>query len=293
MPDARAFSFAALGPLEVRRKDELIGLAGKERALLGMLLINANATVTRDHLIAALWDEPPRSAVPNLQTYVSGLRRLLATSAPDEGIALRTRAHGYQLLVEKDRLDLLSFADLARHGRQRIDHGDLPGARHELGRAVALSRGRPLEDVSLSDAARPGLTAIEEQVDQAWSEWVEVRLALGDHHHLIGELRSATAARPLRERLWGQLMLALYLAGRRAEALDAYRQVRRILAGQLGIEPGLDLQRLQVAVLNDEPAPAGVRATRHAGAGDHCPAFPAPWCLSLVCTHHPRTTGSS
>jgi DNA-binding SARP family transcriptional activator len=252
--DAKGVTFAVLGPLEVRRGVELVRLSGKHRALLGMLLVNANSTVARDHLVVALWNDAPRSAVSNLQLYVSGLRRALGDCPTDHPAVLETRASGYHLHVDCDQLDLLTFVDQARRGRQRIELGDLPGARLELERAVALRRGRLLEDVSLSDAAGPQLTAIEEQLDHAWTAWVEVRLALGDYGRLVGELRTAAEAQPLREGIWEQLILALHLAGRRSEALDTYRRARGILVEDLGIEPGLDLQRLHAAVLADDPA---------------------------------------
>ena len=255
-----------------------------------MLLVNANSTVTRDHLVVTLWDDPPRSAVANLQLYVSGLRRVFDACPADHPAVLETRASGYHLHVDHDQLDLLTFVDRARRGRQRIEQGDLPGARQELGRAVALRRGRPLEGVPLSDAAGPQLTAIEEQLDQAWTAWVEVRLALGDCGRLVGELRTAAEAQPLREGIWEQLIRALHLAGRRGEALDTYRRARGILVEELGIEPGLDLQRLHAAVLSDDPALsswpaarpglAGVRlevSDSGAGPQHRVPAAPEDW----------------
>ncbi|GFJ95907.1 SARP family transcriptional regulator [Phytohabitans rumicis] len=212
----------------------------------------------------ALWNDPPRSAVSNLQTYVAGLRRALGEVAPDNPTRLETRTWGYRLNVEQEQVDLLTFAEWSRRGRQSVDGGDLTGARRYLGRAMALCRGRPLEDVRLSDAARPRLTAVEERLDQVWTEWVEVRLALGDYDRLIGELRVAAQAKPLRERIWDQLILALHLARRRSEALDTYQRARKVLVDELGIEPSPELQRLHAAVLSDDPSLNGSPSARTA-----------------------------
>jgi DNA-binding SARP family transcriptional activator len=219
-----------------------------------MLLLDANMTVPRDRIVDALWDDPPTSAVANIQTHVSGLRRVLAGTAPGHAARLETRGNGYCLAVDRDQLDLLVFADLACRGRRHLGQGDILAAEREFGRAVALWRGRPLGDVALSALAAPRLTEIEERFEQVWTDWIDVRLSRGEHDRLVGELRMAAETRPLRERVWERLIVALYRARRRGEALDAYRRARAILIEELGVEPSVELQRLHTAVLNGDPS---------------------------------------
>jgi hypothetical protein len=169
---------------------------------------------------------------------------------------------------------------------------------------MALRRGRPLQDVSLSDAVVPRLTAIEEQVEQVWTDWVEVRLQLGDHDRLIGELRMAAESQPLRERIWEQLIVALYRARRRSDALDIYQRIRGILEEQLGIEPSPTLQLLHTAILNDDPrllsstaSTTGTLTVGLSSAGGHprdpdSPAEPMPDSPGpKPREQHPRASG--
>lgn len=253
MLGAGGITFAALGSLEVRQADRLIRLSGKQRAVLGMLLLDANMIVSRDWFTDALWDVPPRSAVANVHTYVSGLRGALTNASPDQALRLETRGSGYSLTVDRDQLDLLIFADTAERGRQFAAHGDLTAAERELASTVALWRGRPLSDVSLSDLVAPRLTEIEERFEQVWSDWIDVRLSQGDHERLVGELRRAAETQPLREPIWERLIVALHRARRRGEALDTYQRARTTLIEELGIEPGPELQRLHAAILNEDP----------------------------------------
>ncbi|MCA2228989.1 AfsR/SARP family transcriptional regulator [Nonomuraea aurantiaca] len=248
-------SFAVLGSVQVfleGTQQTPIHLRGKPRAVLATLLLNANAVISRDSLVAALWDEPPATAVANIQTHVWQLRRAI----PGGDQIVRTEGAGYLLCVERDQLDTLIFSDAAREGRLAVQRGELAVAERAFGRAVALWRGRPAEDLVLGDMVTPRIAELEEELYQARSDWIDVRLALGQHDELIGELRKIADAQPLRERLWGQLMLALHRAGRRGEALDAYRRVRTVLVEELGVEPGADLRRLHASLLEDHEAPA-------------------------------------
>ncbi|WP_131735435.1 AfsR/SARP family transcriptional regulator [Actinomadura roseirufa] len=270
--DGRDMTFAALGPLEVRKADRIVRLSGKQRAVLGMLLLNANAVVPRDRLVEGLWNEPPSSAVANVQTYVSGLRRVLLNGESGGSSRLRTQGHGYVLTADPVQLDLLEFTEAAERGRRQMARGDLAMAERELGHALSLWRGHPLEDVALSDLVAPRLAELAEQRMRAWTTWIDVRLSRSPADELIGELRTAAAAHPLREPIWEHLILALYRARRRGEALDCYQQARTILADELGIEPGPNLQRLHMAVLHDDSSlmrPLDERAGEEEGSDDH------------------------
>ncbi|MEU7748383.1 BTAD domain-containing putative transcriptional regulator [Nonomuraea sp. NPDC049158] len=249
------YHFAVLGSVQVYPEgtpQTPIHLRGKPRAVLATLLLNANTVISRDALVAALWDEPPATAVANIQTHVWQLRRAI----PGGDQIVRTEGSGYLLSVERDQLDALIFSDAAREGRLAVQRGELAVAERAFGRAVALWRGRPAEDLVLGDMVAPRIAELEEELYQARSDWIDVRLALGQHDQLIGELRKIADAQPLRERFWGQLMLALHRAGRRGEALEAYRRVRTLLVEELGVEPGAELRRLHASLLEDHGAPA-------------------------------------
>ncbi|MFI0479120.1 AfsR/SARP family transcriptional regulator [Actinomadura sp. 9N215] len=258
--------------MEVRPAGDAVGLTGRQRAVLGVLLLNANAVVHRDRIVDALWDDPPRSAIANVHSHMSGLRRALMGGTPGQtgqtaqaaqagqaaqtGLTslLDTQENGYLLRVERTELDLLAFDDAAENGRVRAEQGDLTGAERELDYAVSLWRGEPFQDVTFSDKMIPSLTELAERRMRTWTLWTDVRIALGAAEELIGELHSAANAHPLREYIWQQLMLVLYRARRRGDALDAYQRARSLLVEELGIEPGPDLQRLHTAILNDDPA---------------------------------------
>ncbi|TYB47337.1 tetratricopeptide repeat protein [Nonomuraea sp. PA05] len=276
--------FAILGTIRLNGPAGRIRLSRKQRAVIAALLLHPNATVSTDRLISAVWDEPPRSAVANIQTYVSQLRRLLEGS----GLEVRTEGSGYVCEVPPGRLDLQVFeeglrrARAARTGAVRtgaawtggertggertgdlaggdLAGGDLVVAEREYAAAIALWRGTPAEDVPLSGAIAPRITELEERLAVARSEWIDVRLALG-REDLVAELRALVAAHPLRERLWEQLVVALGRGGRRDEALDAFRQARELLVAELGIEPGPELRRLHAALLaGDTVGRAAVR----------------------------------
>ncbi|MFD1547678.1 AfsR/SARP family transcriptional regulator [Nonomuraea guangzhouensis] len=260
-------NFAVLGSVQVFLEGAPIHLRGKPRAVLATLLLNANTVISRDGLVAALWDEPPTTAVANIQTHVWQLRRAI----PGGDQIVRTEGSGYLLRAEPDQLDALIFSDVAREGRLAVQRGELTVAERAFGRAVALWRGRPAEDLVLGEVLTPRIAELEEELYQARSDWIDVRLALGQHDQLIGELRKIADAHPLRERLWGQLMLALHRAGRRGEALDAYRRVRTVLVEELGVEPGEDLRRLHANLLADQPSAPSAPAPATA---QHEPAEP-------------------
>ncbi|MFG1957817.1 BTAD domain-containing putative transcriptional regulator [Nonomuraea sp. NPDC049028] len=239
--------FGVLGPVRARHATgRHIRLSGRQRAVLATVLLNVNTTVSRDRLIAAVWDDPPPSAVANLQTYVAQLRRALQPEA-----RLHTSGAGYLFEAAPDELDLLLFEDEVRRARVESDPA---AAARRLEHALALWRGRPAEDASLGNAMTPRLTELEERLADVRADWADLRLQLGMHDEVIGALRVFVAEQPLRERAWQQLMLALARSGRRAEALETYRQARETLVTELGIEPGPELRLLQAAVLSGTPS---------------------------------------
>jgi DNA-binding SARP family transcriptional activator/tetratricopeptide (TPR) repeat protein/transcriptional regulator with XRE-family HTH domain len=252
--EAWAVRFRVLGPLELRDgAGRLVRLgAPKQRTLLAVLLLHANQAVGVDLLAEALWGErPPGSAVGGLRTYVSGLRRRLgmgAAGAP-QVVAL---PGGYQLTVAGEQLDLLVFERCAGEGQRALADEEMALAAARLGQAQGLWRGRAFEDVPLSGGLDGELARLQEQRLVVVEAWVEASLALGRHGELLPELRRLVDAEPLRERLWGQWMLALYRSGRQAEALGGYQQLRGRLVQELGIEPSPPLQQLQRQILRGE-----------------------------------------
>jgi YVTN family beta-propeller protein len=249
--------FRILGPLEVEEAGRPLPLGGaKQRALLALLLLHANEVVSSDRLIDELWGgSPPESGRTALQVHVSQLRKLLDPDATrGDRELLVTRAPGYVLRVEPDSIDLTRFEALVAAGKVALARGDAEAAREQLVGALALWRGRPLADLESLPFAQAEAHQLEELRLAALEERVDADLALGSHAELVPELERLVLQEPLRERLRAQLMLALYRSGRQAEALDVYRRGRRELAEGLGLEPGEELQRLERAILNQDPA---------------------------------------
>ena len=246
--------FRILGPVEVRDGGRLVPLgSGQQRALLAMLLLRANETVSRDRLIHELWGErPPATAVKALQGHVSALRRLLEPARPTgaDGQVIATRGAGYALRVDVEQLDLARFERLRDDGRRALGRQPEQAATR-LREALALWHGPPLADVD-GEFARLEAPRLAELRAATLEDRIEADLASGRHADLVGELEALVAASPLRERLRGQLMLALYRSGRQAEALAAYQDARRELVEELGIEPGRELQELERAILRHD-----------------------------------------
>ena len=240
--------FRILGPLEIAADGGSLAVGGaKQRALLAMLLLNSGAVVSSDRLVDALWgDEPPETAPKALQVHVSQLRKTLGAAL------IRTRPSGYGLELGDHGLDLERFRRLQDEARS-VAGSDPARARRLLTDALALWRGPPLADFTYEPFARSDIRRLEEMRIAAIEDRVDADLALGRHGEVVGELESLIAEHPLRERLRAQRMLALYRSGRQAEALDAYHAARRALNDELGIEPGRELQRLQQAILGQDP----------------------------------------
>jgi DNA-binding SARP family transcriptional activator len=226
--------FGILGPLELIQGGRALELVGqKQRTLLAVLLLDANRVVSRERLIDALWDEtPPETAHKALQVHVSQLRKLV-------GDRLVSKPPGYLLRVEPDELDADRFERL-------VDQ-------REYRHALALWRGPPLTDFAQQRFAASEIARLEELRLGCIEERIEEELVAGRHATLVGELEQLVAQHPLRERLRGHLMLALYRGGRQGEALDAYQDARRTLVDELGIEPGKALRDLQQRMLNQDP----------------------------------------
>ena len=242
--------FRLLGPLSVTIGGEAVALGGeKRRALLAALLLEANQVVSRDRLIDALWGEdPPDTARNTIQVYVSQLRKLLP-----EG-TLETAPPGYRLVVDPKSVDLFEFVRLSREGQSALSAGDAAAAGDTLRMALALWNGAPLADLAWEPFAQAEIVRLEELRLVALEDRIDADLALGRHGQLVGDLERLVAEHPLRERLRGQLMLALYRAGRQADALAVYQRMRRTMVDELGIEPSESLRKLERAILEQDPA---------------------------------------
>jgi DNA-binding SARP family transcriptional activator len=236
--------FRILGPIEVVDAGAEVPLGGRnQRILLALLLVNADEVVSTDRIIDALWgEEPPRTALTSVQNSVARLRKRLG---PER---LVTKPPGYMLRLQDDVLD-------ARRARQLVDdaRGAEPAVRVEiLHEAERLWRGPSLADFLYEAFAQTPIAQLDELRAAIVEERIETALELGRHAELLGELEALVAEHPLRERLRGQLMLALYRSGRQGDALHAYQDARRSLLEELGIEPGPALQRLHGAILRQE-----------------------------------------
>jgi DNA-binding SARP family transcriptional activator len=238
--------FRILGPLEVANDEVVLHLSGqKQRALLALLLLDANRVVSTDRIVDALWGEqPPRTAATSLQNFVSQLRKLLGSDV------VVTKPPGYQLTIAPQQLDLERFARLVEESRAEKSPVERAA---KLRRALALWRGRPLADLGFEAFAQQEIGRLEELRLTALEDRVEAELEAGRHSDLVGELEAFADEHPLRERLRSQLMLALYRSGRQAEALQIYHDTRRVLVDELGIEPSPTLQQLHGAILRQDP----------------------------------------
>ncbi|HKP19668.1 MAG TPA: BTAD domain-containing putative transcriptional regulator [Gaiellaceae bacterium] len=242
--------FRILGALEVRGDSGRLKLGGrKQQGLLGLLLLRPNEVVSVEALIDGLWgEEPPESAANALQVYVSGLRKVLGPET------LLTRPPGYELRVDPEEVDAARFEAGIGRGRRLVAAGELAGGLEALTQALQLWRGRPLAGLGLGLAAEAEASRLDELRLAALEDQIDAELALGRHGRVVPELEALAAEHPHRERLAGQLMLALYRGGRQVEALDVYRAARRYLTDELGLEPSPALQELERRILGHDPA---------------------------------------
>ena len=259
--------FRILGPLDVLQDGRPLALGGaKQRALLAILLLHRRERVSTDRLIDQLWGErAPATAAKTVQVYVSHLRKAIGADL------LLTQGSGYLLEAEADRVDADRFSTLASEGREALQRGDPDDAATALREALALWHGSPLADFAYEPFAQTEIARLEEARVAALEDRIDADLALGRHALLVGELEALVHEHPLRERFYRQLMLALYRSGRQADALERYRQARRVLTDELGLEPSPELQELERRILAQDPelaAPASPSvAERLAGHG--------------------------
>src|SRR5690242_20244478 len=250
--------FGILGPLEVSRCGRAVPLGGpRQRAVLALLLLEANRVVSLDRLAEDVWaGHPPDGWVTTVQIYVSHLRQALepGRARGAAGDVLVTRNPGYLLRANREQLDAARFQDGFTAGRAALEAGRYAEAAGTLRQALGLWRSGVLADLADYAFTRPEATRLEELRLAAVEARIDADLALGRHDALTAELEQLVAAHPLRERLHGQLILALYRCGRQADALAAYRRVRDLLAGELGIDPGEPLRALHASVLAQDPA---------------------------------------
>ena len=256
-PPQEGLEFRILGPLEVVEDGRPLPLPGpRQRGLLAFLLLHANQVVSADRLIEELWPgEAPDQGAAALQASVSRLRKALGSGASH----LATVAPGYVVRIDGAQLDVRRFERLVEEAAAT----DSAAAAGMLREALALWRGPALADLAYEPFAQAAIVRLEDLHLLAVERRIDADLALGRHAQLVSELEALVAAHPLREGLLAQLMLALYRAGRQAEALECYRVARQALVDELGIDPGPALQELEQAILRQDPsldlAPRGPR----------------------------------
>jgi WD40 repeat protein/DNA-binding SARP family transcriptional activator len=250
--------FQVLGPLEVEADNGPVVLGGpKERLLLALLLTRPNQVVSVEALIRGLWGEqPPPTAAKTLQSHIKRLRRALEPGRA-RGVAgqvLVTRQPGYLLRVAPGALDATRFEELTAQAGRALADGAAPAAGPMLREALGLWRGQAFEEFLDIDFGAAESDRLAELRLVAQEDRIEADLRVGRHRELVAELEGLVHDYPLRERLWAQLLLALYRSGRQADALLAYQRARSILVEELGIDPGAELRRLHAAVLAQDPA---------------------------------------
>ena len=285
--------FNVLGPVEVKAGERIVELGPRmHRALLALLLIDANRVVSVDRLLDALWgEEPPPTATNALQGYVSNLRRVLEPDRPPRSAprVLLTQSPGYVLRVDPGAVDAIRFEAAVSKGRTLLMDGHPSEARDTLVLGLALWRGTPFADLAFESFVQTEMNRLTELHATASEDLAEARLAAGEVR--VAELGALVEAQPLRERRWELLMLALYRSGRQADALRAFSQARRTLVDELGIEPTPSLRQLEEDILRQgprldwtPPADLSRAALRQVGAGadEQHPGPPVPVPLPLT-----------
>ena len=267
--------FGLLGPLVVRDGPREISVsAPRQRVLLAGLLLSAGRVVSLDALAGMLWEgEPPAGARGALH---SAVQRLRSTLGPAGAELIETRAPGYLISIGDDKLDIRQFSALTTRGHAAAEAGDWAQAASLLREALGLWRGDPLADVPSPVLRDREVASLEDQRQQAVAARIDADLHLGRHSEVVAELRQLVAAHPLQEQFHAQLMLSLYRSGRQADALAAYQDARRIVTGELGLEPSPELRLLHQRILAadaelqpgaDGAQPGARRASSRARAG--------------------------
>ncbi|HEX6500296.1 MAG TPA: AfsR/SARP family transcriptional regulator [Micromonosporaceae bacterium] len=250
-----SLGFRLLGTVELTRSGDPVPFGpAKARALLAALVFEPNRLVPLSRLIEAVWSgPPPRSAVANLRTYAHGLRRAVADR-------LTSRSGAYKLTVKPGEADVDVFRTLVENGRSALRAGDADRSVQAIEEALRLWRGPAGHGLPTGTSLDPHFAALTNERLNAMEDLVDARLALGDHARVLAGISALLAHHPLRERAWGQLMLALYRSGDVAGALAAYADARKTIREQLGIEPAPQLATLHRAILDhrveSRPAPA-------------------------------------
>jgi predicted ATPase/DNA-binding SARP family transcriptional activator len=248
--------FGILGPVRVRADDgsELTLPSPKTRAVLAILLLHRNELLPTRDLIGELWSgDPPRTAENAVQVYVSALRKAFE-AASGTGSVLETGRRGYLMRVEPDQLDADRFERLRSEGLADLRRGSAERAARRLHEALRLWRGPALADLRAERFAQHEIARLEDLRLSAFEEWIDAELALGRHDDVLGDIERLTGEHPLRERFYGQLMLALYRLGRQADALATYRTMRTRLIEQAGVEPGPAVRDLHKRILQQDPS---------------------------------------
>ncbi|WP_078911560.1 AfsR/SARP family transcriptional regulator [Streptomyces sp. NRRL WC-3742] len=245
--------FRILGPLDVQADGSPVPVAGaRQRTILSMLLLSANRVVSVDALADAVWHgNPPNTFVNQVAICVSGLRKTFKTAVGVDDLIV-TMHPGYMLFVGEHRIDAVEFEEVTAQAREAARGGNTPEAVELLDEALAMWRGPALEGIAGERVEAEAARLTEMRLD-VYEEFTALRLDLGMHRELVGELSSFIRENGLREQARGHLMLAQYRSGRRAEALETFREGRRLLIDELGIEPGPALKELHDAVLADSP----------------------------------------
>jgi len=261
-------NYYVLGPLLVRSTPAGPGAtspsnatghltAPKPRKVLALLLLHANLVVPVETLTAELWGcDPPASAQTTLQTYILKIRRMLMALSPARPASdiLVTASGGYRFNVDPGELDLHEYERLATEGRLALSRSDDATAALLLGRALDMWHGGALVDVRLGPVLQVEVQRLEEGRLGLWRQRIAAELRLDRHEAVLGELGWLAARHPLNEDLQAQYMVALYRAGRRTDALEAFHRLRGTLQDDLGLEPSQRIQRLQHAILTADPA---------------------------------------
>ena len=282
-----------LGHLEASVDDRPIGLGGaKQRAVLAMLGLEANRTVTADRLIEGLWGEaPPASATKMVQNYVWRLRGVLAA---DGGAEIFTHGRGYELRIDPDGVDVHRLERLVTEAGRAAEAGEPGVAARE---ALALFRGDPLADLAGEPFAAAEIRRLGELRETAAELAIDADLAAGRHQEVVGEIDALLAGNPLRERLHAQRMLALYRCGRQAEALEAYRVARHRLVEEIGVEPGPQLRTLHDSILRQDPSldvdPAVTELPRELDATSSAPLTGRDDTMRRIHAHWRRAAGGA
>lgn len=264
-PQGEAVQFGVLGPLQMSIGDALVPLGTpKQRAVLAVLVVNANRPVDIDTLIGAAWNQrPPPGARATLHAYISNLRRLMSSAGIDRAL-LTSSPPGYRLAIGPNQYDLGRFRAQKDAGVHAAAAAKFEQASRDLSDALAHWRGPFLDDLRDFQFVETLATAFDEEKVLAHTAHVEAEIACGRPNAVITELEALIAEHAYREPLWAQLITAYYLAGRQSDALDAYLRLKTRLAEDLGIDPGPRLRELYEQVLRQEPVDVCKAAQAHA-----------------------------